>query len=99
MIFFSLTSTVWQRLMGFTDLGQIHVPTLVIHNYDDACRESPYAKTEVGMQALANTPAHELISVAGGISRSEPCQAMSPHGYLGIEDQAVRPMVAWIKSH
>jgi hypothetical protein len=24
---------------------------------------------------------------------------MSPHGYLGIEDQVVPPIVAWIRTH
>jgi hypothetical protein len=41
----------------------------------------------------------EVLAVSGGSLRSGPCDAMSPHGYLGIEDQVIRPMVAWIKSH
>ena len=94
-----LTSSVWQRLPGFVKLDQIQVPTLLIHNRDDGCRESPYDKAEAGLAALAHAPARELITVSGGISRSDACQAMSPHGYLGIETQVVPPMVAWIKSH
>ena len=94
-----LTSTVWQRMAAFDDLSLVRVPTLVVHNRDDGCRESPPAMAEGGVALLTHAPVKELIMTSGGISRSNPCQAMSPHGYLGVENQAVVPMIAWIKSH
>jgi len=41
----------------------------------------------------------ELLAVSGGSLRSGPCDALSPHGYYGIEDQVVPPIIAWIKAH
>ncbi|MDR3524854.1 MAG: hypothetical protein P4L66_12220 [Acetobacteraceae bacterium] len=94
-----LTSTVWQRIAAFDDLSQVQVPTLVVHNRDDGCRESPPGMAQAGTARLTHAPVKELIMTSGGISRSQPCQALSPHGYLGVEDQVVVPMIAWIKSH
>jgi hypothetical protein len=37
--------------------------------------------------------------VSGGNSRSAACEAQSPHGYYGIEDQVVPLIGAWIKAH
>jgi dienelactone hydrolase len=94
-----LTSTVWKGLRAVTSPDDIRVPTLVVHNRDDGCSESPFAATEDGMAALRRAPIKGLLTVSGGISRSVPCQALSPHGYYGIEDQVTTPMIAWIKTH
>ena len=94
-----LTSSVWQRIAAFDDLSQVLVPTLVVQNRDDGCSQSPPSMAEDGTARLTHAPIKELIMTSGGISRSKPCQAMSPHGYLGVEDLVVTPMIAWIKSH
>jgi pimeloyl-ACP methyl ester carboxylesterase len=94
-----LTSTVWADLSAVTPLDQVRVPTLVVHNRDDGCAESPFSLAANGVAALRGAPVKALIAVSGGISRSAPCQALSPHGYYGIEDQVVPPIVAWIEAH
>jgi pimeloyl-ACP methyl ester carboxylesterase len=94
-----LTSTVWVGGISNVPLGEIAVPTLVVHNRDDGCAESPYTGAAPGLAQLTKAPAKELISVQGGRSQSRPCDAMSTHGYLGIEDEVVTPMVQWIKGH
>jgi hypothetical protein len=92
-----LTSTVWAD--GISGLGKIAVPTLLVHNRDDGCKASPYSGASQGLAQLTKAPAKELISVQGGNLTGNPCDAMSPHGYLGIEDQVVPPIIQWIKAH
>ncbi len=94
-----LTSTVWLSSIPQVPLEQLRVPTLVVHNRDDGCRESPFDYAAPGVKRLSAAPATAFIVVSGGKLRSAPCEAMSPHGYYGIEDQVVPPIAAWIKAH
>jgi len=94
-----LTSTIWPIVTAMVPLDQVQVPTLVMHNRQDGCRESPFAGAEPGMAALRRAPVKELVVVSGGAARSGPCEALSPHGYYGIEEQIVSPMIGWIKAH
>jgi len=94
-----LTSTVWPLVNQMVTLGQIGVPTLIVHNELDGCRESPFSGAEPGLAALRSAPVEQLVVVQGGFSKSAACEALSPHGYYGIEDQVVTPVVAWIKAH
>lgn len=94
-----LTSSVWRNGMGNVALDQIRMPVLVVHNRDDGCRASPYSDVAINMDRIRNAPIKELITTSGGMLRSGPCEALSPHGYYGIEDQVVPPIIAWIKAH
>lgn len=94
-----LTSSVWQGGMLGVALDQIRVPVLVVHNSDDGCRESPFGETAGAMARMRQAKVKELLTVSGGSLRSGPCDALSPHGYYGIEDQVVPAMVAWIRAH
>ncbi len=51
------------------------------------------------MALMTQAQAKELLTVSGGSLRSDPCQALSPHGYYGIEDQVVPAIIAWIQAH
>lgn len=94
-----LTSSVWNRGMDLVPLGSIAVPTLIVHNRDDGCRQAPPAGAEPALAALTAAPAKQLVFVSGGIAKSNPCGGLSAHGYYGIENQVVPPVIAWIKSH
>ena len=94
-----LTSSVWTGGMNLATLGAIAVPVLIVHNRDDACRISGFGGTAAALDALTKAPAKELLAVSGGRSVSPPCKARSPHGYYGIEDTVVPPVIAWIKAH
>lgn len=94
-----LTSSVWQDGMAGVALEQIKVPTLVVHNRDDGCRASPFGDTASAMARMQQARVKELLAVSGGSLRSGPCDALSPHGYYGIEDQVVPAIIAWIKAH
>lgn len=93
-----LTSSVflWARrgpgLSGF-DYARIKVPVLLVHHREDACRETPYGEA----RKLAEDRRFALISVKGGDpARSDPCEALSAHGYLGREKETVESIVGWI---
>ncbi len=91
-----LTSTLFVAartgpgLSGF-DFATIKTPLLFVHNMDDACRLTPYGSAK----ALADR--FPLITVHGGDSpRSDACEAMSYHGFLGKERATVEAIVNWI---
>jgi hypothetical protein len=94
-----LTSSVWNNGMDRVSLASIAVPTLVVHNRDDDCRNSPASGAAPAMATLTAAPVKDLVFVAGGIAKSNPCGGLSRHGYYGIENQVVPVIVAWIKSH
>ncbi len=94
-----LTSSVWLGGMASIPLEQISVPVLVVHNRDDGCRESPYGDTASAMARMQKARVKELLTASGGSLRSAPCDALSPHGFYGIEEQVVPPIIAWIKAH
>ena len=43
-----LTSTVWAGSIAQVPLEQLRVPTLLVHNHDDGCRESPFDYAPLG---------------------------------------------------
>jgi hypothetical protein len=50
------------------------------------------------MARFTSTPRKQLIAVSGGIPpQSDPCEALSRHGYFGIEDEVVTAIADWIK--
>jgi hypothetical protein len=77
-------------LSGF-DFGSIKVPVLLVHHRGDGCRTSPYS----GAERLARK--FPLVSVSGGDPpQSEPCDAMSQHGYLGREAPTTQAIRNWM---
>jgi predicted esterase len=94
-----LTSSVWTGGMQATDFQMLRVPTLIVHNRNDGCLLSPFDQAAPALASMQNAPAKELIAVSSSASLSGACDAMSPHGYLGIEKQVVQRIANWIKTH
>ena len=77
------------------DVRQIKLPVLWVHHRDDACRATPFA-TAAGMAKDLGQP---LIAVKGGsTARGDPCEAYAQHGYVGIERETIRAIVAWVET-
>lgn len=94
------TSKVSYETVRHGGLEDIRVPTLVVHHRHDGCRASPYSGVEAIMKALKRAPAKELLTYEGGSPPiSDPCEAKSAHGYLGLEPQVVSAIAAWIRAH
>ena len=91
-----LTSTVFygdrygSGLSGF-DFGGIKAPLLFVHHEHDGCRPCPYNAAESQGRRFP------LVTVKGGKpAESDPCEALSAHGYFGREAQTVKAMKEWM---
>jgi hypothetical protein len=95
-----LTSTILIDSKEFAvpdlELDRLRIPVLVVHHIYDGCNHCPYAALSRLMDRLSNVPKKELISVRGGISQGNPCEAYSYHGFNGIEDQVVQRIGGWL---
>jgi hypothetical protein len=92
-----LTSSVFNAgpggagLSGF-DYAALQAPLLLVHHADDGCSVTPHH--EAARLALR----YPLVTVHGGLpAQSEPCEAYSAHGYLGVEEETVTAIVGWMQ--
>lgn len=76
--------------------GAIAAPELAVANNGDTCRASPPGDATGLLASMAASPRKELILVDSRTIQSDPCEALSPHGYLGIEGSVVQRIAAWI---
>ena len=75
------------------------MPVQVVAHQDDSCEHTPARDAPDLVEKFVNAPRKEVKVLGGGDkARAKPCQAMTPHGFLGIEDQAVGEIVRFIKS-
>ena len=73
------------------------IPTLVTANANDGCSASPPdGAAELARRLGARAT---FLAFSSTEQRSDPCQALSPHGYLGIESEVIGKIVDWIVSH
>jgi hypothetical protein len=85
-------------LPNSVDLAAITVPTLLVHNTEDQCVACPFGQIPAVMDKLTHVPRKELIPFTGGDPpQGDPCEALSRHGFLGIEDPVVAAITRWIK--
>jgi len=80
--------------------GAIAVPVLVVSNEYDTCAETPPGDAPRVLSALTRSPRKELVMVSNSqiARRADPCEGMSPHGYLGIEGMVVQRISEWIRT-
>ena len=80
-----------------TNLGAISVPALVVANQGDTCSITPPEDAPVLASHLARSPRKEVMLVESSTFNSKPCEALSPHGFYGIEPMVVQRIADWIK--
>lgn len=79
------------------NLHAIKVPVLVLSNSEDACNLSPSGDSEIIRSGLSNAARVEVKYLSGGDPpRSDPCNALSRHGFLGVEAEAVDSMLGFM---
>ena len=81
-----------------SDLGAIGVPALIVANRGDTCPIAGPGFAPNILAALTRSPRKEIIYVESHQIQSDPCEALSPHGYLGIEADAVQRISDWIRA-
>ena len=80
------------------NMEQIHTAVLVVYHEDDACYVTPYEDADTLMASLVNAKDKKLLNFKGGNSpQSDECQALSEHGFFGIEEKVVGDIARWIK--
>jgi hypothetical protein len=66
---------------------------LLVHHKHDGCFVTGYNNAE----ASHNKYGTELITMDGGISVGDPCEAFAHHGYNGIEKETIEAIKSWIR--
>ncbi len=78
-------------------LEKIRVPTLILHHEDDACWACRPHEAKNIADALTSAPIKKTILAKGGSGASgNPCEPMHHHGFVGMQDEAVDLVAAWI---
>ncbi|HLN23425.1 MAG TPA: alpha/beta hydrolase [Patescibacteria group bacterium] len=79
------------------DLEAITVPVLVVGHRSDACKFSSPSMISSILRELSHAPIKaELLMEGGDAPRSEACEALAAHGYIGVEEATVTAIAAWI---
>lgn len=95
-----LTSTILTdkppgRAVPQMPLERLTVPVLVVHHALDACGHCQPRHLDGLLQQL-RAP-HKLLLYRDGQNEGDPCEARAYHGFLGIEDEVVGDVTAWIR--
>ncbi len=92
-----LTSSLgsfFASLLGNAPLDKITAPVLMVQHRDDGCEFSKF-QDALGLKSRFSKV--DFVEVRGGSPpRSIPCEAMSYHGYLGMEEPVVQVITDWI---
>lgn len=101
-----LTSTIVaanrnsRPVASLVDLGAITMPTIIVHNRDDACALCPFNVAQALPSLLTHARNVQFVAVSGGSTpQSDPCEGLSRHGYIGIEDEVVGDIVKAMALH
>ena len=91
-----LTDRPGNRPVPDMPLGEIEVPTLVVHHKQDGCKLCRYGDLPNLMNKLSAVPRKELFTFDGGTNQGDPCEARAYHGFNGIEREVVARIAEWI---
>lgn len=81
-------------------LSAVTVPTLILSHRKDGCDITPAADAPKLTKALSNSRKVDVVLLDGGSPpQSDPCEAKSEHGFLGIEGQAIARIATFIKAN
>ena len=81
------------------ELGNISVPTLVLHHRKDACWLCPPEPARYILSGLKNSPLKKLVFISGGSGASgDPCMPLHFHGFINQEEEAVIRIASWIRN-
>lgn len=78
-----------------SDIRPITIPVLWVHHRNDPCKFTQYSR----VKSYAEETGTPLVTVTGaGERRSEPCEALSEHGFVGMEVKTIRAILSWVKT-
>lgn len=96
-----LTSSVTRQAPGnlsSIDLNQIDKPLLIIHHKQDACFACVPSEALAAFKSIKNSNTREFLMLdGGGPPKGDPCQNQHWHGFIGMEEEVIGRISAWIK--
>jgi len=96
-----LTATILSdakgRAVPAMPLGRVKVPVLVVHHAQDGCSHCPPSLAPTLLDQFTQAPRKQFLVFSGGDSLGDPCEAMSHHGFRGIEGDVVGQAMAWMR--
>lgn len=98
-------TTLVKGLCGRTvfnaQLSAVNVPAFLAHHAADGCKCSPAKSAAKVVAALTGAPDKGSQIFSGGLppKSPDPCMAMTPHGFLGIEDKVVATVAEFVREH
>jgi len=89
------------RTVFNAQLSAVNAPVFLAHHGADGCKCSPMSGVSKVLTALSGAPAKASRKFSGGLppKSSDPCMAMTPHGFLGIEDEVVGAIADFIRKY
>jgi len=93
-----LTSTMkYASYLRWIPLKKNSYPVLILHHANDDCKETPYSDAYQLAKQYKNSPQVDFKSVSGGRpADSKSCEALSAHGFFGIEEKVVDMISSWV---
>lgn len=80
--------------------GKLLAPALIVSHKEDGCDLSPSEEAPALKDALKNSKKVEVLYFTGGKKpESKPCQALSAHGFYGIEEKVVPAIADFINNN
>lgn len=81
-------------------LDAITVPTIIGVHLDDGCFVTPPENASDLASSLGNASKVRVVEFHGGTAAlTQPCQALSEHGFLGIERRVTRRIARFVRRH
>ena len=80
-------------------LNTFQGPVLVVHHELDACRVTLFSDLPKLKAQLNANAKHEVMTFKGGVTQGDACQALSYHGFNGIESEVVSQISNWVIGH
>ena len=82
-------------------LTNINVPAFATAHKNDGCDCSPPKDMSAVLAALAHSPVKGSQLFAGGLPQAstDECQALTPHGFYGVDNPVISAIATWIKTH
>jgi len=81
------------------NLSKVTVPVLVMHHVNDACKVCVASEVPGMLKDFSGSAIKKMIIVSGGGNPTgDPCGNQHYHGFIGLEQEAVNTIGAWIKN-
>ena len=79
------------------NLKKLKIPVLIMSHKSDGCVHTPPKDAEKLKRKLSRSSRLEVVLLEGGLTdKSDPCMALSAHGFYGIEKEAADRIVKFI---